>query len=138
MLDTSLSMLFNLLDTGKDIKLVSPNPDLIYPKDKNTFGFTSQAIVLILEAALRHRYPGNEKLTFTSLGKPYHHIFEEAYKRSGTKDMVMIGDQIPTDIKGANDFGIDSVLVGTGLTNIKTLSKLHTIHPKYVLDSLKL
>ena len=36
--------------------------------------------------------------------------------------MIMIGDQLETDIKGAFNFGIDSVLIGTGITKISELS----------------
>ena len=37
-------------------------------------------------------------------------------KRTGTRDMVMLGDTLETDIRGANAFGIDSVLVAGGVT----------------------
>ena len=38
-------------------------------------------------------------------------------------DMVMIGDQLITDIQGANDFGIDSALTTFGVTDVPALPK---------------
>jgi ribonucleotide monophosphatase NagD (HAD superfamily) len=52
-------------------------------------------------------------------------------------DMVMIGDQLETDIRGANAFGLDSALVGTGVSDINSsdLSVRH-VRPTYLLKSL--
>lgn len=48
----------------------------------------------------------------------------------------MIGDRLETDIKMANDAGIQSVLVMSGITTSEMLRK--TIYqPKYILDSVK-
>lgn len=117
--DTVLSELFRKIDRGEQTYLVQPNPDLIYPKDEYDFGMASECIALIFEAALKHRYPDRPDLRFDRLGKPYAPIFEKAFQKSGTKNMVMIGDQLETDIRGANDYGIDSALVGTGLANLE-------------------
>ena len=43
-------------------------------------------------------------------------IFEAAARLTGTRDMVMLGDTLETDIRGANAFGIDSALVAGGVT----------------------
>jgi ribonucleotide monophosphatase NagD (HAD superfamily) len=69
---------------------------------------------MMFESALALRYPGRSDLSFTRLGKPHAAIFEEAFRRSGTMDMVMIGDTPETDIRGAKAFGIASALVETG------------------------
>jgi len=42
-------------------------------------------------------------------------LFAEAERRAGTCDLVMIGDQLATDILGARGYGLDSALVETGL-----------------------
>jgi len=45
-------------------------------------------------------------------------MFEAAARRFPERtraEMVMVGDQLGTDILGANRFGIDSVLVETGV-----------------------
>ena len=108
-----LTALFNKIDKGQGVNLVLPNPDLIYP-DGNGFGFASGTAAMMFESALALRYPGRSDLRFTRLGKPHAAMFEEALRRSGTMDMVMIGDTPETDIRGANDFGIASALVETG------------------------
>ncbi len=109
-----LTELFRMIDAGSAPRLVLPNPDLVYPDDDG-FGMASGSVALIIESALQQRYPGCEH-EFERLGKPNAAIFEEAHRLSGTMDMVMLGDGLETDIRGANAFGIDSVLVAGGVT----------------------
>ncbi|MBH22896.1 MAG: haloacid dehalogenase [Myxococcales bacterium] len=112
----ALSLLVQRLDAGLEVDLVLPNPDLIYPKDEGrAIGLTSGSIALLIEEALAIRYPDREDLRFTRLGKPHGPIFEEAVRRLGTRNVVMVGDQLQTDIIGGNRFGIDTALVQTGL-----------------------
>ena len=118
--------------------MIGVNPDLIYPKADQGFGIASGSIALIFEAALKRRYPARPSFYFERLGKPHAAIFREAFQRSGTRDMVMIGDQLETDIQGANGFGIDSVLVATGVTQ-KKLSEIEDhLLPKYFMRSIAL
>jgi HAD superfamily hydrolase (TIGR01450 family) len=135
-IDTVLSGLFNRFDSGSSVHLVLPNPDLIYPKADQGFGIASGSIALILEAALQRRYPDRPELKFTPLGKPHAAIFDEALKRSGTMEMVMIGDQLETDIRGAAEFGLDSVLVNTGIANVNPDSVHSPLQPTYYLDGM--
>ncbi|MCE2992290.1 MAG: TIGR01459 family HAD-type hydrolase [Candidatus Jidaibacter sp.] len=75
-------------------------------------------------------------------GKPYVEIYEYLFKKHGlTKDKaIMIGDSLDTDIRGANNFGIDSALLLTGIykdeTDVANLLKLSTNIPSYILDNL--
>jgi len=133
--DAVLSALIQRLDRGDQVRLVLPNPDLIYPKSEDGFGITAGSIALIFEEALRLRYPDRSELGFVRLGKPNPPIFEEARRRSGTRDMVMVGDQLGTDILGANRFGIPSVLVNTGLTHVDRSTPAEQ-RPTHVLESL--
>ena len=110
-----LTALFRTIDKGIAPRLLLPNPDLVYPNDDG-FGMASGSVALIIEAALRQRYPDYDGLEFERLGKPNTAIFAEAYRRTGTRDMVMLGDTLETDIRGANAFGIDSALVAGGVT----------------------
>jgi HAD superfamily hydrolase (TIGR01450 family) len=135
-LDTVLTGLFDKLDHGHDVHLVMPNPDLIYPKADKGYGFASGSIALIFEAALQRRYPERPNLKFERLGKPHAAIFEEALRRSTTRDMVMIGDQLETDIRGAMDFGIDAALVGTGVTQAGGNDIAAYLRPTYYLQSI--
>jgi HAD superfamily hydrolase (TIGR01450 family) len=134
--DTVLTELFHKVERQEQFHLILPNPDLIYPKANRGFGVTSGSIALIFEAALQLRYPGRANLRFERLGKPYAAIFREALRRSGTRDMVLIGDQIETDIRGANDFGLDSVLVSTGITDMTAAEFRDQSRPTYVMNSI--
>ena len=134
-----MSALFLKLDRREDVHLILPNPDLIYPDGDEGYGVASGSVALILEAALQLRYPDRSDLRFVRLGKPHRAMFAEALRRSGTMDMVMMGDQLETDIQGANDFGIDSVLVGTGVSDSATAASGRLgPHPTYRLRSLEL
>lgn len=113
-LNAVMSALFRRIDAGDAPRLLLPNPDLIYPDDAG-FGMASGGVALVLEAALRQRYPRAAGLRFERLGKPHPAMFAEAQRRSETRDMVMIGDTPETDIRGANRFGIASALVGSGV-----------------------
>lgn len=134
--DAVLTALFHRLDLRETVHLILPNPDLIYPKANKGFGITSGCVALMFEAALRLRYPHRNQLSFTRLGKPHAAIFKEALRRSGTRDMVMIGDQLETDIRGANAFGIDSVLVDRGACPISTTDLPDPVRPAYRLAAL--
>lgn len=113
-MNQTLSMLLRRLDKGEKTHLVLCNPDIIFPMTEGQYGFTSGGVAAMLEAILTERYPGSG-YRFDRLGKPHLPVFEEAFRRVGSDRAVMVGDQVATDILGANQAGIDSVLVGTGL-----------------------
>lgn len=73
-----------------------------------------------------------------SLGKPSHWFFGLATQklRMHSGKIVMIGDNIETDIKGAKSFGLGTALVMTGTTTHAQLS-VSDIKPDYVADNLK-
>jgi HAD superfamily hydrolase (TIGR01450 family) len=135
-IDKVLSALFQKIDRRENVQLILPNPDLIYPKADHSFGITSGSIALMLEAALQLRYPHRRDLHFERLGKPYPGIFAEAMRRSGRKDMVMIGDQLETDIRGANAFGIDSIWVTGGVAMAEGTALATELRPTYYLRSI--
>ena len=112
--NAAISALFRKIDGGDAPRLLLPNPDLVYP-DEGGFGMASGSVALVLEAALRQRYPRMGGLEFERLGKPHRAMFAEAQRRSGTRDMVMIGDTPDTDIRGANAYGIASALMAGGV-----------------------
>jgi ribonucleotide monophosphatase NagD (HAD superfamily) len=114
-MDWALTLLVRRLDAGKPVSVVLCNPDLIYPVAPGRYGFTAGGLAVMLEAVIRERYPGPGEPS-VRLGKPYPPIFQEAKRRLAVDKLVMVGDQLATDILGANRAGIDSVLVGTGLS----------------------
>lgn len=134
--DKAMSRVMKAYDQGKKIRLVLPNPDLFYPKASGEYGFTAGSIALMMESIFKARYGENCDLVFEKLGKPYSPIFERAIELAATKKVLMVGDQILTDIKGAADIGIDSLLLMTGLCSREALEQEKASKPTYVLESL--
>lgn len=135
-MDLAVSLLIRRLDAGESIHALLCNPDLVYPVAAGRFGFTAGGLAAMLEAVLRERYPERSQ-GFVRLGKPYRPIFDAAQRRLGGGRMVMLGDQLATDILGAARAGIDSVLVGTGLAP-KSEPRTWAAHPTWYLPSLRL
>lgn len=72
------------------------------------------------------------------MGKPSHYMAEAAVNalKLDYRQCYMVGDRLETDIKMANDTGMNSVLVLTGCTSIQDLN--HSQYkPKYILHSIK-
>ncbi len=111
-IELALSAVVRALDAGRAPVLVLPNPDLVYPKGDGELGFTAGAIALLIEAALDRRFPAL-RLTFARLGKPEPHLFAHAAGLLGVppRRLVMIGDQLETDVAGARAAGIDAALL---------------------------
>jgi HAD superfamily hydrolase (TIGR01459 family) len=133
----TITVLIRRLDRGLDTHLVSPNPDLVFPRGPGSYGITSGAIVPMIEAVLRLRDPSGQR-RFHQLGKPFAPMFEAAMKRVPGVDrsrIVMVGDQILTDIKGAVDFGLDSAFVESGIGR-RADCLVHGVHPTWVLASV--
>lgn len=131
-----LTTLFRNLDRGDTPRLVVPNPDLYYP-ERDGFGFASGSVAGMFESALALRYPGRSDLTFARLGKPHPAMFEEVFRRANTRNLAMIGDTPSTDIRGANNVGITSVLVETGGGSVDLGSLPEGDRPDYMLESLE-
>jgi HAD superfamily hydrolase (TIGR01450 family) len=111
-IELALSACVRALDAGRAPVLVLPNPDLVYPKGGGELGFTAGAIALLIEAALGRRYPALG-LQFDRLGKPEPHLFAHAAGLLGVspRRLVMIGDQIDTDVAGARAAGMPVALL---------------------------
>lgn len=70
-------------------------------------------------------------------GKPETPIFEAAFERFGTRNALMIGDRLDTDIKGARAAGIPSLQVLTGVDRPKQLvSASSDMRPDYIVETL--
>ncbi|WP_372727886.1 HAD-IIA family hydrolase [Nocardioides sp.] len=55
-------------------------------------------------------------------GKPARPLLEETIRRVGGERPLMIGDRLDTDIEGARNVGVDSLLVLTGVTGLPELA----------------
>ncbi len=134
-LNAALSVLFRAFDRGAAIHLVSPNPDLVFPAGVGRFGFTSGAVALLLEAALARRYP-ERRIEFDRLGKPHRPLFDAAAVRLGSRRLLMVGDQLETDIAGARRAGLDAALLVTGVSRWQTGRAGGEDGPTYLLEQL--
>ena len=110
-IELAFSAIARAIDDGRRPVLVLPNPDLVYPKGGCEYGFTAGSMALLIEAALARRFP-TAGLVFERLGKPGPALFTEAARRLGIAParLVMIGDQLETDIAGASAAGIPACL----------------------------
>lgn len=70
-------------------------------------------------------------------GKPYAPLLEDALARANTRDALVVGDRLDTDIDGGHSVGLESLLV---LTGVSTLEDLRTQPadrlPTYIAESL--
>lgn len=133
-IEIAYSAIVRAVDAGRRPALVVPNPDLVFPKGGNEFGFTAGAMALLVEAALARRYP-HERLVFDRLGKPEPHLFIEAARRLGIarERLVMIGDQLETDIAGARAAGIATAL----LAGVSRWDDRSALAPSYLLATIE-
>lgn len=134
-MDETLSMIVAAARSGRAPRLLLANPDLIYPSGTARFGFTAGSLALMLERALE-LVLGDTAPAFEILGKPSPRIFAEAIARVGTSDVVMIGDQLHTDIAGALAAGMASALVLGGVSHDRAITGLGKFTPTYLLQSL--
>ncbi|WPL17276.1 putative hydrolase YutF [Thiorhodovibrio winogradskyi] len=109
-----LNLIMRRRTDAQPLHLLLCNPDLIFPCAPDTFSLTAGAMAVLLETVLNAHDPG-QPLAFERLGKPCRPIFDQARELLGVQHLVMIGDQLGTDIRGALDAGMDAVLIGTGL-----------------------
>jgi len=141
-LNKLLNFFYKKHSENKFIKIILPNPDIIYPVGNDYFNFGAAAFVDILEQILFRIFGKNKQYNALRLGKPYEMIFEIAKSRCKSNKIIMIGDQLETDILGANKAKIDSALVTTGINTTKkkiTTDKIEkNLLPKFILDSIRL
>ena len=142
--ESTLKHLLNLVSKRfkqqKPVRMVLPNTDFIYQDGKADFGMGAAAFVKTLEEALMSLHGKHEVLRAAKLGKPHPPIFTEAIRRAGSNNVIMIGDQLETDILGANNLGLDSAVVTTGInkrSNPKEFKDMpDDLTPRYILTSL--
>ena len=102
-------------------KLVCTNPDLIVHRG-NKEEYCAGYIAKIFEEM------GGKVIYY---GKPYKEIYEMCFEAS--EKVLAIGDNLRTDIKGANNLNIDCVFISDGVhrNEFKDISELETLFNKY-------
>lgn len=70
-------------------------------------------------------------------GKPARPLLDETVRRVGGQRPLMIGDRLDTDIRGAHQAGVDSLLVLTGVTGLAELvAAPPQLRPTYLAPDL--
>ena len=94
----------NLLEKKIDKKMICTNPDLIVDKGNNR-ELCAGSVALVFEKL------GGEVVYF---GKPYPEVYKQSINNKNKK-ILCIGDNLNTDIKGANLLNYDSLLISNGI-----------------------
>jgi len=72
----------------------------------------------------------------TYIGKPNPYVFELTLRTMGLdkSEVIMVGDRVSTDVRGANEFGIKSLLLRTGEFIEKDLDC--DVEPDFIFDTI--
>ena len=102
-------------------KLICTNPDLIVHKGQ-VAEYCAGTIAKLFESI------GGESVYF---GKPYKEIYKMCF--SEEEKAIAIGDNLNTDIRGANNMNIDSIFISNGVhrSEFKDESELKSLSLKY-------
>jgi HAD superfamily hydrolase (TIGR01459 family) len=131
--DKDLSFYKDLLENHIDKKMICTNPDLIVDKG-NRREMCAGSVAMIFEKM------GGEVIYF---GKPYPEVYNQAINNKDKK-ILSIGDNLNTDIKGANLLNYDSLLISNGVhkneikdNGIEKISKQHESIVNFIQSDLK-
>lgn len=136
---TGLDKSVNFLRANPTCELLAPNPDLLFYAGESQVGIAAGSLAGLIERAI-HR-------PFHYFGKPHRVIFEFAYakvqqdldKPINPHDILMVGDNMFTDIPGAKDMGFKSCLVLSGNTtsdNFESEKMQAGMTPDFVCESI--
>ena len=122
-----------LLENYLGKKMICTNPDLIVDKG-NKREMCAGSIAMIFEKM------GGEVIYF---GKPYPEVYNQSFENKDKK-ILSIGDNLNTDIKGANLLDYESLLITNGIhkeeikdKGINQVSKGYEVIVNYIQTELK-
>ena len=114
-------------------KMICTNPDLIVDRG-NTREFCAGSVAMVFEKM------GGEVVYF---GKPYPEVYNQSTDNKNKK-ILSIGDNLNTDIKGANLLNYDSLIISNGVhkdeikeKGIEKVAKSYEAICNYVQSELK-
>ena len=102
--DQDLNFYKELLINSISKKMICTNPDLIVDRGKKR-EYCAGSVAMTFEKI------GGEVIYF---GKPYPEVYNQATNRN-KKNVIAIGDNLRTDIKGANNMNYDSLIITDGV-----------------------
>ena len=119
--DDDLNYYKNLLEKHINKKMICTNPDLIVDRGSKR-ELCAGSVAMIFEKM-------NGKVIY--FGKPYAEVYNQAADNKDKK-ILSIGDNLNTDIKGANLLNYDSLLISNGVHKNEILDHgIENISKKY-------
>tara|TARA_B100000683_G_scaffold25906_1_gene23589 strand:- start:763 stop:1581 length:819 start_codon:yes stop_codon:yes gene_type:complete len=110
--DKDLIFYKNLLEKHLKKKMICTNPDLIVDRG-TTREFCAGSVAMVFEKM------GGEVVYF---GKPYPEVYNQSINNKDKK-ILCIGDNLNTDIKGANLLNYDSLIISNGIHKLEIKEK---------------
>ncbi len=123
----------NLLENNLKKKMICTNPDLIVDRG-NKRELCAGSVAMIFEKM------GGEVIYF---GKPYPEVYNQSIDNKNKK-VLSIGDNLNTDIKGANLLNFDTLIISNGIhkkeieeKGIEEIAKSYEVICNYIQSELK-
>lgn len=141
----TFNAVINFFIRHPEAHFIVPNPDIYWPDNHGAIAIGAGAKARFIRSVLEDY---GVSIQPEYLGKPYRAVYEFARARLAAirgKDcesperIVMVGDSLKGDIRGANRVGFLSVLVLTGITPERQLHGIapdSELRPKILADSL--
>jgi HAD superfamily hydrolase (TIGR01450 family) len=141
----NMNATINQLILDPSVPLIVPNPDSYWPNGENgEIGIGAGGKTRFMTGILAEM---GIEVTPQFLGKPYkavfHHTLEVMSKRfklnknPHPEKVIMLGDSLASDIRGANNCGMTSALFLTGITTLAQAQKAHNeFRPDLIFKSL--
>ena len=131
--DKDLNLYKDLFEKNINKKMICTNPDLIVDRGE-TRELCAGSIAMVFEKL------GGEVVYF---GKPYPEVYNQSIENKNKK-ILSIGDNLNTDIKGANLLNYDSLIISNGIhkdeikeKGIDETSKSYETICNYIQSDLK-
>ena len=131
--DKDLKYYKNLFEKNLKKKMICTNPDLIVDRG-NIREFCAGSVAMVFEKL------GGEVVYF---GKPYPEVYDQSTDNKNKK-ILSIGDNLNTDIKGANLLNYDSLIISNGIhkdeikeKGIERVAKSYEAICNYIQSELK-
>jgi len=131
--DKDLKYYKELFEKNLKKKMICTNPDLIVDRG-NQRELCAGSVAMVFEKM------GGEVIYF---GKPYPEVYNQSFKNKNKK-ILSIGDNLNTDIKGANLLNFDSLIIANGIhkneikeKGIEKTSKCYEVICNYIQSELK-
>lgn len=137
-----ITLAINILRKHPEKPFLVPNPDGFWPGVPGNIGIGAGGVARFITSILKEM---NITVDPYYLGKPYRTLYDFAHNYAqkffqrpiAHHRMLMVGDNILSDILGANRSEIPSALLLTGVTHAKNLTNLPFSHlPTWVFDKI--